>query len=70
VAAGPASRLRTGRGAGDTTRYDQWARLLPYLEDGTLDPLVGNSYPLEQAADALLELDERRALAKVLITCR
>jgi NADPH2:quinone reductase len=49
---------------------EQWARLLPYLEDGILDPLVGNSYPLEQAADALLELDERRALAKVLITCR
>jgi NADPH2:quinone reductase len=49
---------------------EQWARLLPYLEDGRLDPLVGNSYPLEQAADALLELDERRALAKVLLTTR
>ena len=24
---------------------EQWARLLPYLEDGSLDPLVGNSYP-------------------------
>ncbi|MCW2599289.1 MAG: Alcohol dehydrogenase zinc-binding domain protein [Frankiales bacterium] len=49
---------------------EQWARLLPYLEDGRLDPLLGNSYPLESAADALLELDERRALAKVLITPR
>lgn len=49
---------------------EQWARLLPFLEDGRLDPLVGNSYPLEQAADALLELDERRALAKVLLTPR
>ncbi len=49
---------------------EQWARLLPYLEDGRLDPLVGNSYPLEQAADALLELDERRALAKVVLTPR
>lgn len=49
---------------------EQWARLLPYLEDGRLDPLVGNSYPLESAAEALLELDERRALAKVLITPR
>jgi NADPH2:quinone reductase len=47
---------------------EQWARLLPYLEDGRLDPLVGNSYPLAEASDALLELDERRALAKVLIT--
>jgi NADPH2:quinone reductase len=49
---------------------EQWARLLPYLEDGRLEPLVGNSYPLEKAADALLELDERRALAKVLLTTR
>ena len=49
---------------------EQWARLLPYLEDGRLDPLVGNSYPLEQATDALLELDERRALAKVVLTPR
>ena len=49
---------------------EQWARLLPYLSDGSLDPLIGNVYPLEQAADALLELDERRALAKVLLRCR
>ena len=49
---------------------EQWARLLPHLEDGSLDPLVGNSYPLEAAADALLELDERRALAKVVLTPR
>ena len=49
---------------------EQWARLLPHLESGALDPLLGNAYPLERAADALLELDERRALAKVLITTR
>ncbi len=49
---------------------EQWARLLPHLTAGTLDPLIGNVYPLEQAADALLELDERRALAKVLLRCR
>ena len=49
---------------------EQWARLLPYLVDGSLDPMIGNVYPLEQAADALLELDERRALAKVLLRCR
>ena len=49
---------------------EQWARLLPHLADGTLDPLIGNIYPLEEAADALLELDERRALAKVLLSTR
>jgi NADPH2:quinone reductase len=49
---------------------EQWSRLLPLLETGKLVPLVGNSYPLEAAADALRELDERRAHAKVLITPR
>lgn len=49
---------------------EQWARLLPHLSDGSLDPLIGNTYPLEQASDALLELDERRALAKVLLSTR
>jgi NADPH2:quinone reductase len=48
----------------------QWPRLLPLLESGRLVPLVGNSYPLEDAAEALLELDERRARAKVVITPR
>ena len=49
---------------------EQWARLLPHLEDGSLDPLVGNVYPLVDAVDALLELDERRARAKVLLSTR
>ncbi len=49
---------------------EQWARLVPHLESGALQPLVGNVYPLEKAAEALLELDERRALAKVLLACR
>ena len=48
----------------------QWKRLLPLLESGSLVPLVGNTYPLEDAAEALLELDERRAKAKVVITPR
>ena len=49
---------------------EQWGRLLPHLESGALVPLVGATYPLEQAADALLDLDERRATAKVLLTPR
>ncbi|MGZ6826293.1 MAG: zinc-binding dehydrogenase [Mycobacteriales bacterium] len=49
---------------------EQWARLLPFLEDGRLDPLLGTAHPLEDAAAALLELDERRALAKVVLTTR
>ena len=49
---------------------EQWARLHPHLASGHLDPLLGNTYPLERAAEALLEIDERRALAKVLLTTR
>ena len=68
------SVVGVGWGAWWMTRPDylqeQWARLLPHLESGALDPLVGNTYPLEQAVDALLELEERRALAKVLIRTR
>ncbi|MGY1742617.1 MULTISPECIES: NADPH:quinone oxidoreductase family protein [unclassified Blastococcus] len=49
---------------------EQWARLLPLLEAGRLDPVLGTQYPLEQAAQALLELDQRRAQGKVLLTVR
>ncbi len=50
--------------------HEQWQRLLPHLTSGALVPLVGNSYALEDAAEALLELDERRAKAKVLLAVR
>jgi NADPH2:quinone reductase len=49
---------------------EQWADLLPRLEAGDIDPVIGNRYPLERAAEALLELDERRAQGKVLLTVR
>ena len=49
---------------------EQWADLLPLLEAGRLDPVIGSRYPLEQAALALAEIDERRAAGKVLLTLR
>jgi NADPH2:quinone reductase len=49
---------------------EQWADLYPLLESGALDPVVGSRHPLEDAAQALLELDERRAQGKVLLTVR
>ena len=48
----------------------QWGELLPLLSAGTLDPVLGSSYALDDAAQALLELDERRAAGKVLLTLR
>jgi NADPH2:quinone reductase len=49
---------------------EQWTRLRPMIESGSLIPLVGNTYPLSETANALLEIDERRAKAKVIITVR
>jgi NADPH2:quinone reductase len=45
----------------------QWSELLPHLESGALDPPQGNSYPLERAAEAVAELEERRASGKVVL---
>ncbi|CAL9674854.1 NADPH:quinone oxidoreductase family protein [Streptomyces sp. enrichment culture] len=48
----------------------QWAELLPLLEAGKLAPVLGRRYPLDQASQALLELDQRRARGKVLLDVR
>lgn len=57
--------------AGDA-RYlaEQWSELEPLLAAGRLEPRIGPTFPLAQAADALRELDERRAAGKVLLTVR
>ena len=68
------SVVGVGWGAYWTSRVgylqEQWAELLPLLEDGRLDPVLGTSYALADAAQALRELDERRAAGKVLLTTR
>jgi NADPH2:quinone reductase len=48
----------------------QWAALMPHLESGALDPILGRSFPLERTTDALLELDQRRATGKIFIQLR
>ncbi len=45
----------------------EWAAMVPHLESGALQPIVGPTFPLEEAAQALLTLDERRATGKVLL---
>lgn len=45
----------------------EWAALVPHLESGALQPVVGPTFPLEETAQALLTLDERRATGKVLL---
>jgi NADPH:quinone reductase len=46
---------------------EQWSDLLPLLEAGRLDPPLGRTFPLERAAEAVAELDQRRATGKILI---
>jgi NADPH2:quinone reductase len=48
----------------------QWAELSPLLASGALDPPIGHTLPLEQAAEALALMDERRAVGKVVLTVR
>jgi NADPH2:quinone reductase len=43
-------------------------KLAELVRDGAVRPVVGSVYPLDRAREALLELDERRAKGKVLIT--
>ncbi|MCW2608202.1 MAG: Alcohol dehydrogenase zinc-binding domain protein [Frankiales bacterium] len=49
---------------------EQWAELAPLLESGVLQPPISSVRPLAEAAQALLEIDERRAAGKVLLSVR
>ncbi|SHG18052.1 NADPH:quinone oxidoreductase family protein [Geodermatophilus nigrescens] len=49
---------------------EQWADLLPLLERGALQPVLGTVHDLADAAAAVTELDERRATGKVLLRVR
>ena len=41
--------------------------MLPHLESGALSPTISSVYPLADATAALLELEQRRAMGKVVI---
>lgn len=49
---------------------EQWERMRPLIASGAIDPPLGSAYPLEKTAEALIELDERRATGKVTIEIR
>jgi len=48
----------------------QWRELLGYVESGRVRPVDGRTFPLEKAADALCELDDRTAIGKITLTVR
>ncbi|GAA1198937.1 NADPH:quinone oxidoreductase family protein [Pseudonocardia alaniniphila] len=46
---------------------EQWAELEPHLRSGALDPVISETFPLVQAADALARIDERKVTGKVVL---
>lgn len=46
----------------------EWAAMEPYLASGALKPIVGPTFPLEQATQALQCLEGRAATGKVVLT--
>ena len=49
---------------------EQWDALLPMLESGVVDPPVGTTYPVEEVARALGDLEQRTVLGKTVLTLR
>ncbi|HEU5266936.1 MAG TPA: NADPH:quinone oxidoreductase family protein [Jatrophihabitans sp.] len=48
----------------------QWRDLMPLIESGAIDPPLGPEFALDDAGAAIRELDDRRAVGKVLIRMR
>lgn len=49
---------------------EQWAALLPMMESGVVKPPVGTTYDLEDFAQALLDMEARKALGKSVVRVR
>ncbi|HCA84294.1 MAG TPA: NADPH:quinone oxidoreductase, partial [Streptomyces sp.] len=45
----------------------QWDELVPHLRSGAVDPLISATFGLEQAAEALARIDDRRVTGKVVL---
>lgn len=45
----------------------QWSQLVPLMESGVLRPQIGGRYPLEEIAEALTDLESRRAIGKIIV---
>lgn len=53
-----------------TYMQEQWAAITPLLEDGTIKPPIGATYPLEEFGRALAEMEQRRTLGKSVVRVR
>jgi NADPH:quinone reductase len=48
----------------------QWDALLPMIESGVVDPPVGTTYPVEEVARALTDMEQRAVLGKTVLLLR
>jgi NADPH2:quinone reductase len=48
----------------------QWSALRPMMESGVIRPPIGATYPFERFGQALVDLEERRALGKLVVEVR
>ena len=53
-----------------TFMHEQWAALTPLMDDGTIVPPIGTTYPMAEFSRALDDLDQRRALGKIVVRIR
>ncbi len=49
---------------------EQWRDLAPMLADGTVRPPIGATYAFEEFGQALVDLEQRRALGKLVVAVR
>jgi NADPH2:quinone reductase len=56
------------QGPGPAYLRTQWDELLPLLDSGAVDPVIGEVRSLDEVVAALVAVDERRATGKVLLT--
>ncbi|WP_285313475.1 NADPH:quinone oxidoreductase family protein [Pseudarthrobacter sp. fls2-241-R2A-168] len=52
---------------GRISPHEQWMNLLPEIQSGRFDPVIGDVVPFDRALQAIASLDERRAAGKILI---
>lgn len=47
---------------------EEWAAILPHIESGALNPVIGSTFALDRASEALALIDDRKATGKVILT--
>ena len=48
--------------------HEQVAELFQLMQDGKIDPLVSETFPLERGGDAIAKLESRQAVGKLVVT--